>query len=165
LIESGGGPPLLAENKNAWKDYYKFAFVRNPFDFLVSLFYWIRMNTGHDMCDYLNSMTFNDFLRIIETPELQPDTFIHGHARTFRRPLSMFVQDEHGQCILDYVGNLETIDRQFQEICDILSIPNTLGRYNKSIRPKKYRDCYTKEGRAIVEKVFQRDFEVFGYEF
>ena len=38
---------LQALGKNIWRSYFKFAFVRNPWDWVVSIYHFIRIN-GRD---------------------------------------------------------------------------------------------------------------------
>lgn len=161
------GLQILTDKPSAWKDYFKFAFVRNPYDYAVSLYCWLAINTSHDMYSYINSITFLEFLKTLKNPELEPSGFQDGSARVFRRPLSDFVLDEDGNELLDFVGKWENLEREYSRICDKLFIPQrpSLPPTNISPRDRDYRVYYDEEGKAIIEEVFKKDLEYFGYEF
>lgn len=172
IIKEGGTEiycdsyPALTEVSDAWDRYFKFAFVRNPYDYVVSLYSWLKINTSHDMHSYINSITFHDFVKTLENPELEPEEFHHGSALLYRRPLSEFIEDDEGNVIVDFVGRFETLERDYGRICERLFIPQIkLPRANASPRPQDYREFYDESSKRIIQELFKKDLESFGYEF
>ena len=145
-------------------DYYTFAFVRNPFDWLVSLFFWLTQNKDHDMSEFAKEIGFDGFVHYLDKPEKETRLFKHGSGWIFKRPLKTFVTDEDGNIIVDFVGKVENIQEDYDHVCKQIGIENKLSHYNKSVHPP-YRDCYTEETKKIVEEIYKDDLEFFGYEF
>src|SRR3989339_698747 len=54
-------------NVNIFNNYFKFAFVRNPFDWQVSLFCFARKNKKHHQHEMINKMTFDFYIDYIIT--------------------------------------------------------------------------------------------------
>jgi len=77
---------------------------------------------------------------------------------------SEFFCDEKGNVIVDAIGRLETIQDDFQEICDMLGIEATLPHENASSHGD-YREYYSESTRSLVREHFEEDIERFGYDF
>ena len=142
--------------EDAWRTHYKFAFVRNPWDRLVS---W------YQMC--IDAPT-NDFMR-----------YVHTHAPTFHDFLTKtttgvaerttwnqvdYVSDEQGRLIVDFVGRFETLERDYAAVAARLGVQPDLPHANRSVH-EDYRTYYTPETAELVRQRFSRDIEMFGYEF
>lgn len=136
-----------------YDNYFKFAFVRNPWDWQVSLYYYMLKSPDnmHSLIPLVKSMAdFESYIRwrCSEAVRLQYD----------------FVYTD-GKLLVDFIGRYEHFQSDFDKICDRLSIPyRQLPRVNTTKRDR-YRDCYTPETRMLVNKAFRADIETFGYEF
>ena len=75
-----------------------------------------------------------------------------------------FFCGKDGNVIVDFVGHLETIQRDFQQICDVLSVDASLPYKNRSSH-HNYREYYTPQTRQLVAKHFRNDINRFGYSF
>ena len=68
----------------------------------------------------------------------------------------------------DFVGKLENLEEDMDYLADKLNlrkhskIPHRTFKENKIVR-QKYLDFYDSESIGIVNKIFSRDFEMFGY--
>ena len=137
-----------------WERSFKFAFVRNPWDLVVSTFFYIRANEAwfesHEP-DYARVACggFQDFVRFY--PMIAGDT------------LSM-IADEAGEVIVDFVGRYERLEDDFAAVCRRLGISAELPHLNRS-EHESYREYYDAATRSIVERHFARDIERFGYSF
>ena len=142
--------PHLGED--AFQRYFKFAFVRNPFDRFVS---------------YCAFMTRDD------------DAFAQDPGQVMRRilfqvrplhhilfqPQSSMVCDEAGRLLADYIGRVEQMQQSYDHISARLDIPGrTLGKVNESQRGD-YRQYYDPTLIDGVAALYHRDLELFGYEF
>jgi hypothetical protein len=132
--------------------FFKFAFVRNPWDWQVSIYHYVLQRTDHPDHDFYGSLrTFEAYLdwRIqTEGAELQ----------------SEFVLDESGELLVDFVGRYETLAEDFGTVCERIGINCALPHVNGS-KHRDFRDCYTPETRALVEDAYRADIERFGYAF
>ncbi len=131
--------------------FFKFAFVRNPFDRFVSYSSFITREQGHFDRDPQKVMR-----HFLANPPLDHILF---------RPQHEFVTDSEGALLTDYVGRVEQMQQSYDEICERIGISTaTLDKVNSS-RRKSYRDYYDDALIEGVAKLYARDLELFGYEF
>jgi hypothetical protein len=90
-----------------WNTYFKFAFVRNPWDRLVS---WYMM------CVQASSM--NNFSRYVEdnAPTFDPDQDYDGQGRAHDAQPADNVTDENGEIIVEFIGRYEALERDFDVV-------------------------------------------------
>lgn len=134
-----------------YDSYFKFAFVRNPWDWLVSYYHFVLERPRHRRHGQIRQLgSFAEFLRY----ECSRRTFLQ----------SRFVTDARGRLIVDYVGRFEHLEADFQRICDRAGLDATLVRRNQS-RHQDYRDYYDRRTIDLVAQGYRRDIELFGYAF
>ncbi|VEN73208.1 Sulfotransferase [Candidatus Desulfarcum epimagneticum] len=143
--------------KHVYDGFYKFAFVRNPWDWHVSMYHFIRKEKNHIRHDRVKSMTFEKYLEwAIQTP----NPFPKG-ASKFQKDM---VTDENGKIIVDFIGKYENLESDFQHVCPILNIKAELPHLNKSAH-KDYRTYYNAKTIKMVKDGFKEDIELFDYSF
>jgi hypothetical protein len=148
-----------------WDEYFKFAFARNPWDRLVS---WYTMITtfekaGNELWRYVhdNSSTFEEFIHNC-TGEVE---IRKGVCYSFAYNQLDYVTDEHGNLLVDFIGRLENLDEDIQEVFRRIGLElETVPHHNRSGH-RHYSTFYTPETEMIVRERFNRDIEYFGYEF
>ncbi|MEJ7814602.1 MAG: sulfotransferase family 2 domain-containing protein [Rubrobacter sp.] len=148
-----------------WDEYFKFAFARNPWDRLVS---WYTMVTtfdkaGNELWRYVhdNSSTFEEFIHNC-TGEVE---IRKGVYYSFAYNQLDYVMDEHGNLLVDFIGRLENLDEDIQEVFRRIGLElETVPHHNRSGH-RHYSTFYTPETEMIVRERFNRDIEYFGYEF
>lgn len=130
--------------------YFKFAFVRNPFDLVVSRFFWDQAKGRHGYGEI--------------TPWL-----IEHYSRQGRWNNDLLHRYTHinGECQMDFIGRYESLNQDFDHICSLLSLGHLELPFKKSgFREKQhYSAFYTQEAVAVVERLFAEDLRVFGYAF
>ncbi len=131
-------------------NYFKFSFVRNPWDWQVSLYHFARQYEQHHQRELTLKMSFEEYIhwRVTEDKHLQKE----------------FMYDAQGNCLVDYIGKMENIDEDFKQITQRIGINATLPHSNKS-KHKPYQDYYNDETRNLVAEHFKEDIELFGYTF
>jgi hypothetical protein len=131
--------------------FFKFAFVRNPFDRFVSYCSFMTRQKGQFDRDPKPVMR-----HFLANPPLDHILF---------QPQHQFVSDEHGKLLTEYIGRVERMQDSYDEIARRIGIPTTqLARVNSSKR-RDYRGYYDQELIDGVAKLYARDLELFGYEF
>lgn len=126
------------------KGYFKFAFIRNPWDRLVSLYEFIRQTPNIPGHKEVLTMSFSDFL-------IDQDKYHTGQ-------LSMVTG-------LDFIGRYENLEYDFDKVCTTLNLPKlVLPVANKSIR-SPYKYYYNDTTQQLVAKKFAKEIETFGYDF
>lgn len=141
--------------REVWEGGFKFAFVRNPWDRLVS---W------HCMC--LQNPPTNAFQRAVRERHADFADFIRcagdPDLARVRMPQADYLCDGDGALLVDFVGRFERLEEDFARLG--LPASGMLPRLNTS-RHDDYRRYYTDELREIVAERFARDCAHFGYSF
>ena len=161
-----GFASLGMDGLDNWDEYFKFAFVRNPWDRLVS---WYNMVTtmpkdGNELWRYVhdNSSTFEEFIYNC-TDEVEIKDGVHY---SFAYNQLDYVTDEHGNLLVDFIGRLENFDRDLQEVFRRIGFElETVPHIRAGSSHQHYSTFYTPDTELIVRERFKRDIEYFGYEF
>ncbi len=136
--------------------YYKFVFVRNPFDFLVSLYFYISQDKNHRDHGMVLKMSFLVFLRwyTVNNPSHQVDFIVEPHTN---------------KMLVDYIGRFETLEKDITFIQERLGLEVRKGVQHKNPslkrKSKNYKDYYNDEAKNLVENYFQTDLNLLGYNF
>lgn len=140
--------------------FFKFAFVRNPWDLQVSSYHHIRRERPHLMTH------IKDFDQFIKW-KMDPDRPYQYHVDTSMELQSDYLVDLHGNLLTDFIGHYETLQADFDHICDKVGIPRrALPHKRKAIdRDSDYRSYYTPELVDLVAGWFKTDIEKLGYQF
>ena len=141
-----------------WQRAFKFAFVRNPWDKVVSHYHY-RVRTGKAGFDD-DHPPFGDWVRL---------AYRDRNPRYYDVPLMFasqleWVADREGHVLVDFIGRFERLDEDFAEVCRHIGVRAELPRV-KTTSHAHYRDFYDDETRAIVARAFAPDLERFGYRF
>lgn len=139
----------LLQGWDIWNNYFKFAFVRNPYDRLVSWYHacWYHHEWISDIAKYMRNYDSLDLL-------------IHDN-----KPHSQITRSQYDMTKgIDFIGRFENYEVDIQKICNKIGIPK-LNRKENSTKHKHYSVYYTLETRKIVTNWFKKDLEKFNYEF
>ncbi len=142
--------------------YFKFAFVRNPWDRVFSAYSYFTKG-GLSIQDQIWGQAFrkysdfNDFISKWLVPE-NIELLLHF------MPQSHFIRNAQGVMDLDYLGRYENLAEDYEYIRQRLG-GNTLGHSNVSTNGKTYHKIYSKQSIEIVTRVYQSDIESLGYDF
>ena len=136
--------------RSVFEQYYKFAFVRNPWDLMVSYYHYLQSRPKHHRNRKVQDMGFKEYLQY--------------EIKRNKINQSKFVTDSKGNLIVDYIGHFETLQDDFGKICTHIGIDAKLGHRNKSDH-KDYRDYYDEETKQMVAEHWKEDIERFGYTF
>lgn len=155
-----------AHDAKRFEEYWKFTIVRNPYDRLVSAFHFLKKggrNSDDANWAEKNLKGVNDFKKFIETLE---DKSFMENIITWQHfiPQFKYLIDFSGKLHVDYIGKMEILESDFEEICDKLKISNvSLEHKNKSDR-KHWTEYYDESMKKIVHGIYFKDFELLGYE-
>jgi len=141
--------------------YFKFTFVRNPWDRLLSAYEFLRRGGFHaadarwaeqHLSQYRD---FGEFVRQWVTPA-NVASWIHFH------PQSGFLSLPDGRTGVDFIGRYENLEADFSRICEQLGIAARLQLLNAG-PVRDYRDAYDRETRRIVDTVYRQDIVSLDY--
>ena len=139
-----------------FQNFYRFAFVRNPWDRMASIYSRMDPNMlirAHEVGIDLLNVSFNQFLE-------RTEDFTHTHLAS----QSAFVFNALGICEIDFIGRYERLADDFRAVCARLGVDPSLTHANASTR-NGYRDYYSDATRKIVERRYNEDIENFNYSF
>jgi len=146
----------------AWNECFKFAFVRNPWDLMVSSYHWwltyaeLYPALHEDVARVREMGTFSVFIRS-EFGRLMLNEHYGGD-------LTEWISDGH-EIVVDFVGRYENLNEDWSKVCRALQVSTLpLERENQVVR-QDYRVFYDDESRELVANRFCRTIELFGYRF
>ena len=137
--------------RNEWKNFYKFCFVRNPYEKEVSDYKWRSKKAK-------KSYTFKEFLERKLRNDLKNE--INEYPPT-NKP--MYKID--GSVVVDYIGRYENIHDDLLRISRKIGIPfrpSDLPKAKKS-EDYNYETYYDEEKKKMVEHLYKGEIEKLGY--
>lgn len=149
--------------KKTFDNYFKFAFVRNPWDRLYSAYRYLKSggwNEKDKAWGNTHLASYNDFNQFVLGWLTPCNILKHIHFK----PQHEFMSDARGNLLVDYVAYFETLEEDFNKISAHLGIISKLGSHNTN-PGDNYRDIYSEEAKAVVAQVYKKDIEYFGYNF
>jgi len=143
---------------DVFTSFFKFGFVRNPWDWQVSMYYFIlRENTyaKHELVKGLRG-----FEEYVEWVVSTSDPYPKGTPKL----QSEMLTDAQDNLLVDFVGRYETLTQDFRQLCQRLKIEASLPHLNATVH-RDYRTYYNEHTKQLVATHFQADVELFGYTF
>jgi chondroitin 4-sulfotransferase 11 len=161
--------------RHLYPGLFAFAFVRNPWDRLVSCYRdkirgevpgFTRFHPTRQVAyclarfeTFRGDMTFDEF---VEAVAAIPDDEADDHFRAQHT----FLTNSSGELALDFVGRFESLERDFASVCQRLALRNlTLPFVQVVSTPRNYTDFYTPLTRRLVGDRFGKDIDLFRYDF
>lgn len=133
--------------KKVWDEYFKFCFERNPWDRVVSLYYWrCRTEPRPTISEFVDS---------------------GGPLRLKRRGYDLYTID--GQVAVDRICRFEHLTEELEVVRTRLGIPEELqlphAKAGFRADKKSYRDILDDESKAKIATLFSDEIRLLGYEF
>ena len=140
-----------ALGKELFDSYFSFAFVRNPWDWQVSLYKYMLKDANHFQHELVKNLgSFEEY--------------IHWRCENDVRYQKDYIYSNKNELLIDFVGRYENIDADFEKICTHIGISASLPKLNVSnIQP--YQEFYTDKTRDLVRRIFKPDIELLDYDF
>lgn len=142
---------IEAMGSDAFNSFFSFAFVRNPWDWNVSLYNFILKEKNHPQHDFVKK--FGDF-----------GEYIEWRCENWVTCQKEFICSKHNELLVDFVGKYENINADFKKICSHIGISASLPILNVS-KTQPYQQYYTKKTSELVRQTFESDIELFEYDF
>ena len=140
------------------KGYFIFSFVRNPYDRIISLFFWlnesIRCPTSHR--ESFKKLSLIKFMRGLtaKSPRQEFEYFL--------LPQNLWLKSDS----IDFVGKIENYTNDMIYVCDRLKIPHISWRKLNvnHVRPDgHYSTFYDTEMFDLISEFYKDDISTFNY--
>ena len=142
-----------------WNTYFKFTFVRNPWDRSYSDYLWIQKYASikGSFNDYLNRT--NEFASILN------DNSNYDYLGDHLLNQTDFF-DFEGKYKPNFIGRFENFETDIALVLKQLEIEEKFGLHkNKSIRHSHYSNFYTKSRMEKVRHIYEKDITLLKYSF
>ena len=135
-----------------YKEMFKFGFVRNPWDRLVSGCFYKKDSVDKD--------SFNRFVENIDGDKSRRWT--RGNFYLF--PQWMYLCDNKKRFLVDFVGHYENLQEDWEKVCQKVGMYEDLQRLNIG-KQFPYKEFYIDETREKVAELYKDDIKLFNYKF
>jgi len=167
----------IPRNHATWKEYqkrsphyfkyfFKFSFVRNPWDRAVSTYFYIKQS--NDAKTYNGDLIrdiFSDKLESFEEFVLKFLDIDMIYTHSLFMPQWFYLTDEKNQLQVDFLGRYENLDVDFEFIKSKIGLDTPkLEKVNISNR-KKYHEYYSEKSYAKIADLYSKDIQLFDYKF
>jgi hypothetical protein len=159
--QTGGLQHLLARHireevgEDKFSAAYRFSFVRNPWDRTISQF--LYMQQREDLRSFIGMKENDSLARYLVLIRDQP------HVQW--TPQCDFLDDQFGNCLVEFVGRFERLAEDAKAVFDRLGVScENLPHRLKNSRTH-YTDYYDQETKNQVARLFERDIDRFSYTF
>jgi len=134
--------------KNIWSSYFKFAFTRNPWDLVISRYYWDQRGVD---------CSIKGFKKWVKK-YLKDGGYLND--------LQFRYATINDRIRVDFVGSYEHLQHDFNYICEHVGLGEVrLAKEKFGYRGKEkgYTQFYTKKLAKKIGIAFQKDASLFGY--
>ncbi len=143
---------------NYFKDYFKFAFVRNPWDRLVSCWHNKVIDENYynfDTETYKKMRSFKNFVRYVANLDIEN---CEQHLREQTKLIDLNN--------VDYIGRFENFRHDLSEVFKKIGIaPPSDEKKNATRKRRDYRSYYDDELREKAGRIYRKSVQIFAYKF
>jgi len=175
-----GHRTILANDAQKYKNYFKISTIRNPFDRLVSMYFWIttgkyKHQYGSSLKKYKSCENFLDnFNQFYKNNVQKYETNFTEYCNkmgvgvshkwfTGHIPQHKFICDEIGNIKVDFLLRFEELKNDSEKLCQKLNVKYSKLQHINQTKHKNYKDYYNESRVNQVKSIYKKDFEIFGY--
>lgn len=152
-----------------WKDAFKFAFVRNPWDRVVSLYHHQTQKNPTPFRHWIYDIVIRDGYPLYRKETWLPTdntSSTGGTSQKWKSQTDWLIDDDGSVCV-DFIGRYENLQEDFDKACKVIGIKTPkLPHANRSESKAQYHSYYQDEDLIkIVADWHKKDIERFGYKF
>ena len=158
-----------------------FAVVRNPFDRVVSEYFYRRNRFIHgEKNPHLSNLgkPFEEWvIATYRDGEYSSRHFFEAHGVPFHSfnmigdcllwflPQVRWIADEKENMLVDEILRYESLEDDWRRFSNKFGINRVLAQHNVSQRGRDFRVYYSQQSYEVVNAYFKKDFQAFGYTF
>lgn len=140
-----------------FKDFYKFAFVRDPLDRAFSGYSYLKSG-GNKM----NDLPLSKYLELYNSFDEFVDAELFNGSMIYHpifRPQSWYLCNWNGEIKVDYVGRFESISRDFKNVVEQLQLNDFSGLQVINSSPVKIKDIGL-SARDKIKLIYKDDYKL-----
>lgn len=141
-----------------FQDLFKFSFVRNPWDLQVSSYHHLKRERPHLLASHPDFKSFTMW-------KFDPKRPYQYHLDTAIQRQSDYLVDLDGTKLVDFIGKYEQLQTDFDFVCEKVGVAKQVLPHKRKSTRGSYVEYYDDETRQAVADYFQRDIEMFAYQF
>ncbi len=160
-----GGLDFAMKLPPTWANKFRFAFVRNPFERLVSAWQMFQKHPSARNIKFdARSLTLNRVLSVVEDESISVyDNNYWGLLKLHAIPMTHPHYRLHEA---DFIGKFESLESDWRSLCGTIGLEHrSLDRLKNSGRNAHYSTFYDPGTRKRAERLFAEDLVKFGYRF
>lgn len=153
---------------DAFDSYFKFSFVRNPWDRLLSQYTFRKQLLDKDFCPVDKySLPFGDWINYVCSSEFDESRTSHGLSVIDYHLGDQlnWLTDSEGNLLVEFIGRFENLQEDFNSVCDKIGTRHKKLRHKNKSKHKPYWEYYDDATKELVAEKCKKDIEYFGYEF
>jgi len=154
-------PTIKSSEINKYPKVRKIAFVRNPFDRVVSCY---RNKIKKKDAQFLRVTGLNENIGFDQFVDYISEVLDSDADRHIRSQFT-FIYDHEANLVADHVGRFETFKDDFKYVIKRFGLPEIeINQFNKETK-KSYLEFYTQPLIEKLKKRYQLDLMLFGYDY
>ena len=143
---------LMNIDDDEWKTYKKFCVVRNPYEKVISAWNYLMetMNLNIEFKIYL------EFKDIVSENE-----YWHIFMPQYENMI-----DENNNMVIDYIIKFENLEEDLAKVLKNIGVDKIIHNKEKVKNKRQYdyyKKYYDQNSLEIINKLYEKDFELFGY--
>jgi hypothetical protein len=143
---------------HGWESYFRFGFVRNPWEVQVSMYNYI-LGMGNQHPEWQEVERCSNFRTYID--RYMRNNWENGNLIT----QSDMLFDDQDYCLVSLIGRFDTFTEDFEKACREMGIAMAdLPWLNRS-EHGEYRSYYDENAKSLVAKIYSRDLDLLKYAF
>lgn len=156
------------DDKEKFNKYFKIGFVRNPWDRLVSAFFYLKQGGNGKSYDLMMKGKLSKF-ETFESFVIELNNNVRFRKEILKELHSSsqysWLMNSIGEIEMDYIGKFESLENGFSILKEKLHKESAmLKEHNKSCH-KQYWTYYSEETVEMVRRIYSKDVVTFNYDF
>ena len=138
-----------------FSEYFKFSFVRNPWDRSVSQFHFMKRRP--DLREFIGLGLNDPFKKYLDL--IRKKTHVQWEQQ-YR-----FITNTREELTVDFLGRFENYKQDVEFVLKKLGLSGKAIPHANPTNHRPYPEYYDEEAIEMVNSLYKRDIELFGYTF
>lgn len=143
-----------------WNSYFKFAFIRDPYERIISIFSFKKRKEIHELKENKKDNTINAIYN--QNPFTK--TFYHTRIQSFfKKTQTYWIFDDNNNLMIDFIGSMNNLHNDLKYIFKKVGLPEYIEKpiINKSIQIDNYNKYYNNTLISLIHNDFSIDLKNF----